>query len=78
MHFDLQPNVMCLRYEHPLLLERPRGWTLKNHFLAVEPPTHPHPENNGAVTPDEPAMPRIKPETREGKNEPVKMSPLRR
>jgi hypothetical protein len=78
MHFDLQPNVMCLRYEHPLLLERPRGWTLKNHFPAAEHPTRPHPENSGAVTPNEAALTRIGPETREPKNEPFEMSPLRR
>jgi hypothetical protein len=50
MRFDLYQNVMCLAYEHPLLLGRSRGWTPKNHFLAVEHPQHPHPENGGAVT----------------------------
>jgi hypothetical protein len=54
MRFDLQQNVMCLAYEHPLLLERSRGWTPKNHFLAVEKPQRPHPENGGAVTTVEP------------------------
>jgi len=56
MRFDLQPSVMCLLYEHPLLLERPRGWTPKNHHLAFEPPPRPDPENRGAVTTVEPAM----------------------
>jgi hypothetical protein len=55
MRFDLQPNVMCLLYEHPLLLVRPRGWTPKTHHLAIEPPQHPHPENDGVVTTVEPA-----------------------
>jgi hypothetical protein len=50
MRFDLQQNVMCLAYEHPLLLERSRGWTPKNHFLAVENSQRPHPENGGTVT----------------------------
>ena len=50
MRFDLQQNVMYLAYEHPLLLERSRGWTPKNHFPAVEYPQRPHPENGGAVT----------------------------
>jgi hypothetical protein len=50
MRFDLQRNVMCLAYEHPLLLERPKGWTPKNHFLTVGNPQCPHPENGGAVT----------------------------
>ena len=54
MRFYLQQNVMCLAYEHPLLLERSRGWTPKNHFLAVENPQCPHPENGGAVTTVEP------------------------
>jgi hypothetical protein len=54
MRFYLQQNVLCLAYEHPLLLERSRGWTPKNHFLAVENPQRPHPENGGAVTTVEP------------------------
>jgi len=29
MRFDLQPSVLCLTYQHPLLLERCRGWTPK-------------------------------------------------
>jgi hypothetical protein len=54
MRFYLQQNVMCLVYKHPLLLDRSRGWTPKNHFLAVENPQRPHPENDGAVTTVEP------------------------
>jgi hypothetical protein len=54
MRFDLQQNVMCLTYEHPLLLGRSKGWIPKNHFLAVENPQRPHPENGGAVTAVEP------------------------
>ena len=54
MRFYLQPNVMCLAYEHPLLLDRSRGWMPKNHFLAVENPQRPHLENGGAVTTVEP------------------------
>jgi hypothetical protein len=50
MRFDLQQNVMCLAYEPRLFLERSRGWTPKNHSLAVENPQRPHPENGGAVT----------------------------
>ena len=50
MRFELQQNVMCLAYEHPLLLQRSRGWMPKNHFLAVEHPQRPHPENGRAVT----------------------------
>jgi hypothetical protein len=55
MRFDLLQNVMCLTYEHPLLPERCRSWTPRNHVLTVEHPRHPHPENGGAVTTDEPA-----------------------
>ena len=54
MRFYLQPNVMCLAYEHPLLWERSRGWTPKNHFLDVQNTPHPHLENGGAVTTVEP------------------------
>jgi hypothetical protein len=54
MRFDLQQNVLCLAYEHPLLWERSRGWTQKNHFLAVENPQRPPSENGGAVTTVEP------------------------
>ena len=54
MRFYLQQNVMCLVYKHPLLLDRSRGWTPKNHSLAVENPQRPHPENGGVVTPVEP------------------------
>ena len=54
MRFYLQQNVMCLAYEHPLLLERSRGWTPKSHFPAVENPPCPHPENGGVVTTVEP------------------------
>jgi len=54
MRFYLQQNIMCLVYEHPLLLERSRGWTPKNHFLAVENPQLPHLENGGAMTTVEP------------------------
>jgi len=54
MRFYLQQNVMCLVYEHPLLLEHSRGWTPKNHFLAVENPQRLHLENGGAVTTVEP------------------------
>ena len=54
MRFYLQQNVMCLAYGHPLLLERSRGWTPKNHFLAVENSQRTHPENGGAVTTVEP------------------------
>ena len=50
MRFDLQQNVMCLAYEHPLLLDRSRGWTPKSRFLSVENPQRPHPKNGGAVT----------------------------
>ncbi|MGA2787534.1 MAG: hypothetical protein ABSF60_08400 [Verrucomicrobiota bacterium] len=50
MRFDLLQNVMCLAYEHPLLLERSRGWTPKNHFPAVENPECPHPDDGGGVT----------------------------
>jgi len=50
MRFYLKQNVMCLVYEHPLLFDRSRGWTPKNHFLAVENPQRQHPENGGAVT----------------------------
>jgi hypothetical protein len=56
MRFDLQPNVMCLLYEHPLLLERPRGWTPKNHPPAIAHPQCPPPENDGTVTAVKPAM----------------------
>jgi hypothetical protein len=59
MRFDLQPNVMCLLYEHPLLLERPRGWTSKNHPLTIEHRQCPHPENGGAAMTVEPATPLI-------------------
>ena len=45
---------MCLVYEHPLLLDRSRGWTPKNNFLAVENPQRPHLKNGGAVTTVEP------------------------
>jgi hypothetical protein len=54
MRFDLQQNVLCLAYEHPLLWERSRGWTQKNHFLAVENPQRPPSENGGAATTVEP------------------------
>jgi hypothetical protein len=54
MRFYLQQNVMCLVHEHPLLLDRSRGWMPKNHFRAVENPQRPHPENGGAVTTVEP------------------------
>jgi len=54
MRFNLQQNVMCLVYEHPLLLGRSRGWTPKNRFLAVENPQRPHLKNGGAVTTVEP------------------------
>jgi hypothetical protein len=50
MRFYLQQNVMCLVYKHPFLLDRSRGWTPKNRFLAVENPQRPHPANGGAVT----------------------------
>jgi hypothetical protein len=50
MRFYLQQNLMCLVYEHPLLLERSRGWTPKNYFRTVENPQRLHPENGGAVT----------------------------
>jgi hypothetical protein len=49
MRFYLQPNVMCLAYEHPLLLDRSRGWTKKNHFPAIENPQRPHADNGRAV-----------------------------
>jgi hypothetical protein len=55
MRFDLQPNVMCLLYEHPLLLERPRGWTPKNNRPDIEHPQRPHAKNGGVVTTVEPA-----------------------
>jgi hypothetical protein len=54
MRFDLQQNVMCLAYEHPLLLERSRGWAPENHSRAVENPQRPHPENGRALTTIEP------------------------
>jgi hypothetical protein len=54
MRFYLQQNVMCLAYEHPLLLERSRGWAPKNHFQAGENPQCPPLENDGAMTTVEP------------------------
>jgi len=55
MRFDLHQNVLCLAYEHPLLLERfSRGWAPKNHSLAVEHPQRPHPENGGVMRTVEP------------------------
>jgi hypothetical protein len=54
MRFDLQQNVMCLRYEHPLLLERPRGWTPKSRHLVVENSQRPQQEGGVLVTTVEP------------------------
>jgi hypothetical protein len=54
MRFYLQQNVMCLTYEHPLLLERSKGWAPKNHFRAIENPQRPQPENVEAVPTIEP------------------------
>jgi hypothetical protein len=51
MRFDLHQNVMCLLYEHPLLLERCRSWTPKNQLLAAE---QPQAENHGPMTTVEP------------------------
>jgi len=76
MRFDLQPNVMCLLYEHPLLLERPRGWTPKDHHPVVESLQHPQPDNGGVKTAVESAMRDIKLKAMESTNEPVKMPPL--
>jgi hypothetical protein len=50
MRFDLHQNVMCLLYEHPLLLERCRCWTPKNHELEVEHLQRPQAENRGRMT----------------------------
>jgi len=54
MRFDLHQNVMCLAYEDPLLLERSRGWTPKNHFQPIENPQRPQPENGRAGATIEP------------------------
>ncbi len=54
MRFDLYPDVMCLHYEHPLLLERSRGWTAKSHLPAGTNLQSPHPENGATVTAVEP------------------------
>jgi hypothetical protein len=54
MRFDLQQNVMCLAYEHPLRWERSRGWTPKNHFPAIENPACPQPDDGGGVAMVEP------------------------
>ena len=51
MRFYLQQNVLCLVYQHPLLLDRSRGWAPKNYSPVVEEPRHPHPENGAPVEP---------------------------
>ena len=51
MRFDFQSNVLCLAHERPLLADRFRGWTPKDHVLTVE---NPLPEKNGAVMAVEP------------------------
>jgi len=50
MRFHLQQNVMCLVYQHPLLLDRSRGWAPKNHLLAVQIPQPRPPADNRSLT----------------------------
>jgi hypothetical protein len=54
MRFYLQQNVVCLTYEHPLLLDRSRGWTPKNHGLATGGLRRAVPEKDEPVTMIEP------------------------
>lgn len=37
---------MCLTYQHPLLLDRSRGWAPKNHLWAIENPPPRQPAND--------------------------------